>query len=397
MIKLRLPMAILLMVLLTTAKAQKDSSRPFTAEFKAGSKNIHINGENRNIILQSWKEDKIKIVAGPGIVDAENKDEAYINEVLEKMGVTVHELGTGININIKQSNYFNEYSVQSYSNSNVSVSGSGTVSTITVDSTEKRTTYNGVHVVKRPEKKVGTYSKFNWNDGSKKSVTIYLPESSKITLDEKYANLTCKGSYDKLDLDITNGNLDLESAKDLKLISKYGNAVIGDIRNGEIDFINGNLTLNTIGTLDLDSKYSSVEIGTVHTISFISTNDEYDLDEAGEVTGRKNYGNLRISKLSKSLDFSGTNSDVKVRSIAESVTSLKLDDKYASLRLPLQHLKDYSVDVTGQFNTVYPDKPTAELVSNDVSNLKDSYSFSTGSGKGTGVKIKCSNCTIDLK
>jgi hypothetical protein len=41
-----------------------------------------------------------------------------------------------------------------------------------------------------------------------------------------------------------------------------------------------------------------------------STNDEYEIEEAGEVRGRKNYGNLRITKLNNSLEVDGSNADV---------------------------------------------------------------------------------------
>ena len=190
-------------------------------------------------------------------------------------------------------------------------------------------------------------------------------------------------------MDITNSNLDLESAKDLKLTSKYGNSTIGEIKTGEIDFMNGNLIFNSVGEIDLDTKYSTVEIANAKKINFSSTNDEYEIDEVGEMAGRKNYGNLRISKLISLIEITGTNADMKIKNIASTVSSIKIDDKYASLRLPIKNLKDYNLDIKGTYNTVYP--------TDEASVSANSVKSTDGSGKGTVFQIKCTNCTIDLK
>ncbi|MFX8542990.1 hypothetical protein ABTM06_19990, partial [Acinetobacter baumannii] len=84
--------------------------------------------------------------------------------------------------------------------------------------------------------------------------------------------------------------------------------------------------------LDLDTKYSSVDIDVVKKLNFRSTNDEYELEEVATAEGSKNYGNLRITKLTGSLDLTGTNADLKIRNIEANVSSIKIDNKYADLR-----------------------------------------------------------------
>ena len=312
---------------------KQENEKQAGQEFKVNKKNIKIHSSSRNIEIQSWKEDKLKIIA-----DAVSGND-YSPEMLEK-AVSVHEMSNSININI-----------------------------------------NGLN---------------SGNSGSSK-ITIYAPKSSKIIIDNKYANLNFKNDFDNLDIDITNGNLDCENVGELKLSSKYGNANLGDIKNADIDFTNGNLSATSFHNAEIDTKYSNIEIGTANKINFISTNDEYEIDEAGEISGRKNYGNLRISKLNSSIDLEGTNADIKIKNIAAAVSSIKIDDKYANLRLPLRNLKDYSVDVKGAYNTVYPDKSTADLVNNSSSESGDSFNAKSGTGTGARIQIKCSNCTVDLK
>ncbi len=348
--------AMIVAIINTNSFAQKQGPNDRAiAEYKFSGKNIRISSTNRNITLEAWKEDKIKIVTTALKDDNENE------VLLEKMGITVHEMSSSFNINIKESSYGSSYNLSEQSNSVSSALGS---------------------VVPL---------------NSKKNIIIYLPQSAKISVDVKYANLFCKNNFNNVDIDITNANLDLEAAKELRLISKYGNSTIGDIVTGDIDFSNGNLTINSINETDLDTKYSNVEIGTAKNLNFISTNDEYEIDAVDKIVGRKNYGNLRISKLNTLIDITGTNADVKVKNITSTVNAIKFDNKYANLRLPIKNLKDYAISVTGMYNTVYPDDATADLVNNNANDTGNLVNIKNGKGNGTKVQIKCANCTIDFK
>ena len=323
---------------------------------------IKISSTNRNLHLVSWNEDKVKVVlAGYSKVDAAN-----IEEKLEKLGITIHQLGNMLNITIKEGDY-----------SNVSINNNG----INIESDEGTVNIDSVNGVKIEK------------SGSKKSITIFVPQHSKLGVNSKYGNLSFKNEFKQLNLDVTNGNVDAEKVGSLLLTSKYANFTCGDIDEAEVDFINGNLTLNNINKAELDTKYSNVEIASVKTISFSSTNDEYEMDEAGEVKGTKNYGNFRIGKLTGSIELQGTNADIKIRNVATTVNSVKFDDKYADIKMPLKTLKNYSVKFAGAYSTVYSNFDFSKEGGDE--NFK--FSANVGSGTGTKIEMKCINCTVDLK
>ncbi|MFX6023253.1 hypothetical protein ABTF26_19675, partial [Acinetobacter baumannii] len=87
-------------------------------------------------------------------------------------------------------------------------------------------------------------------------------------------------------IDITNGNLDAGSFNKLILRSKYSNISIDDAATAEVEFINGRFSAKNIDDADFDTKYSTVEIATVKKILFRSTNDEYEVEEVGDIRGR---------------------------------------------------------------------------------------------------------------
>lgn len=76
---------------------------------------------------------------------------------------------------------------------------------------------------------------------------------------------------------------------------------------------NGRLKAENIDKLDMDSKFSTIDIASVSDIILRSSNDDYEIENAGDVKGRKTFGNLRIDNLKTSIDIEGANADIKVK------------------------------------------------------------------------------------
>ncbi len=263
----------------------------------------------------------------------------------------------------------------------------------------------------------------------KKSVTIYVPKENNLDIDSKYAEIIIDGNLNKLNVDITNGGLDAGDVNKFFLRSKYSNINVGNLKNGEVELINGRFIAKDADDLDLDTKYATIEAGAVKKLKVRSTNDEYEIEEVGSIICRKNYGNLRITKLTYSMELDGTNADLKIRNIGEGLESIKINNKYADIRLPMRYVKNYTVTYQGAFSTVYASfekKPVAEkqeskptgkkdnqnnnlkapnmigavsyASSDDVDGNSDNhFTASVGDGKGAKLDLKCQNCTVDFK
>ena len=118
----------------------------------------------------------------------------------------------------------------------------------------------------------------------------------------------------------------------------------------------------------------------------------------------------------------GTNADIKVRNIAASVETIKFDDKYADIRLPLRNVKNYTINYMGAWSTVYGNfekgpytgkafktstsvketieekmKALNEAFGGDGISTDSKFSATVGNGKGAAIDMKCQNCTVDFK
>ena len=388
---------------------------------------IYIENFSRSIIVRTWDQQKVKVTT---TVYYEGDSKLTDDEWFDKTNLSLKTLGNSVKIKsggVTGSNFY------SFGNgSNAVTIGSG----------------NGVAVFNGSGQNIGTKS-----SNVKRILTITVPAGSKLDIESKYSDVTLPDNINDVKVDISNGNLEAGNLTKFILRSKYSNINVGDVKSAEVEFANGRFSAKTIDDLDIESKYSTIEMAAVKKMVIRSTNDEYELEEAGEVRGRKSYGNLRITKLDGSLEVEGTNADVKIRKVGPSLSLIKLDDKYADIRIPLRDTKSYSIDFAGNYSSVYgnfekkpvvtekdkKDKTTPSSSANTVvtdtvmagrlttagtvasnntnvfvpggftqartlylasrgeDNGPSRFTAIVGDGKGLKVDIKCQNCTVDFK
>lgn len=360
------------------------------------SPEIYLDNTSRNIQIKIWDQPKVKVVT---TVYFEGEGKLSDEEWFEKLNLSLKSMGTAVRIKS------GTISGGSYTINGNTFGWSGST---------------GVAVFNDKGENIGNKS------NTKRLVTIYVPATSKLDIDSKYADVQLMGNYGSATIDLTNGNLEAENFSKLYLRSKYSNVTIEDASIAEIEFMNGRFSAKEIGEADLDTKYATIDIASVKKAVFRSTNDEYEIEDANELRGRKNYGNFRITKLNGSLEMDGTNADIKIRNVGANLDLIKIDNKYADIRIPLKNIKNYSVKYSGAYSTVYGNfekEPFVEEQTKPLQKEKETdalakqlieinrsitryaqsgdaesrFSAKVGDGKGLKIDMNCQNCTVDFK
>jgi hypothetical protein len=358
------------------------------------SPEIYIDNSSRGIVIKTWFQNKVKVTT---TVYYEGEGKLTDEEWFEKLNVSLKMLGSSVKIKS------GTISGGSYTMNGSTYGWSSTPS-------------NGVAVFNGNGNNIGT------KNNIKRIVTIYIPAQSRLDIESKYADVQITGAITNATIDLTNSNLDAENFNKLNLRSKYSNVSVDNVALAEIEFINGRLSAKNIDDADIDTKYSTVEMATVKKMIFRSTNDEYEIEEVQELRGRKNYGNLRISKLNSSLEVDGTNADIKVRNVGSNLSMVKIDNKYADIRLPIKSIQNYTVNYSGPYSNVYgnfekqplKEEPKSSDKNDDLAreirsairsveratgseSIENRFTAINGSGKGLKIDMKCQNCTVDFK
>ncbi len=188
---------------------------------------------------------------------------------------------------------------------------------------------------------------------SNRILTIWVPMGSQLKIINKYGDVIIGMDVGDAELEVSNGNLEAENFRLLRLTGKFCNANLGNIKKAVIDFQNGSFTAGNIDDLDLESKGSTIDYEGGNYCYMRSQSDEISIETIGKLDARKTYGSLRIEEVNGDVDFEGQNANIRFRSISPDVKQISINNKYADLRLPVKKLTNYHVDFTGYYTTVF--------------------------------------------
>jgi hypothetical protein len=296
---------------------------------------IYIQNSTRNIDIKTWSESKVKVVSTVAV--EEDAKVGTGTEMFEKNGITLRSTSNRVELNAKPTTSHSGFgTTKGYSSINL-------LDGYTYYNTDIHALSPSATVIGRP---TGAALK-------KRTLTIYVPEGVKLDIDNRSSDIIIRNDYKEAKFNLTSSNLDAQNIDELSLIAKYSVVNIGDMVDAQVEFENGTLRAMNVKQLDIDSKSSTIEYETGDNVYMRSQRDNYSIENIKKIEGRKQYGELRINKLHTLLDLEGNNADVKIRNIMENVEKIKLNNKYADVRLPIRNLQNYSVAFEGTYSTVF--------------------------------------------
>lgn len=314
---------------------------------------IKIVNSTRNLDIRLWAESKVKIVT---TVSVEEKLAATITQeqLMEKGGLSFKSFGNRIDIQTRSS--FSAEVIYSSLNKAYKYNGQSLY-----------TTTNSQNLHPGPTSAFSADHDANyWNTtgGAAKSMTIFVPAGCRLDIDNKNTGVMINENIADARIKLSRSSLDARNFKKLYIMADYFTINISDVEEAELELENGSFTAGSIQSLDLDSKGSEIDYEGGRQLYIRSQNDRITLDEVGKVGGRKLYGDLRIGKLNTELDIEGTNADIKIRNITATVEKVKINDRYADLRIPVKNLTNFDVLFKGENSTVFT--PFEKVVTLDL-------------------------------
>jgi len=319
----------------------------------APSATIFVENSYRNITIKTASDNKVKLVT---TVYFDQESKLTDAEWFDKINIELK--GTANQIVVKSDNYSYASGSSVFAKNKTLFSSNAQTYARLASSTDRLNSISGLQFSGKSTNK-------------KQELTIYVPTGVRLDVESKYADVNVLNPVKDIKVKMNNASLMMQDADHASIVTQYGNINAGNIKSAEIEISNGRMSTKNIDKLDIDSKYSSIEFGSSNTVKIRSVNDQYEIDEVTDMVGRKDYGNLRITSLKNSIDLIGSNADLKIRSIEATASLIKLDNKYADLRLPVYNLKNYNVDFDGQYSSVYAPFETVEIPKETASTNTD--------------------------
>jgi hypothetical protein len=288
---------------------------------------------NRNLTIKTWNENKIKIETS---VQHMEKNELTDELWLDKIGIKMKLFGSTVKVKNKSNSFDNTTNTYTLGKILYSQAGEG--------------------VVNRNSGAVSVYHGNGEYLGAiqgNREITLYIPAQSNLEIDNKFATLKFENNIKDLVIDNANGNIEAADIERLVLRSKYGSFTAGSIADGDMEFNYGRINIKHLQNGSLKSSYTTAEIEKAGNVKLTSNSDEMDIEEATDLHGSKSYGSLRIFNLKNKLEVIGINADIRLRNIDPNADLVKINNRNAELRMPVRSLKNFSVEIKGNYNNLF--------------------------------------------
>jgi hypothetical protein len=347
---------------------------------------IYIVNSTRNIDIKTWGESKVKVISTVAVEEGAKVGTG--TEMFENAGITMRSTSNRVELNSRGSSSATRWTGATGYSSGVNVIHDGHAYYTEVDGLIPTTKVIGARPTMTASKK--------------RTLTIYVPEGVKLDINNRSSDIILRDNYKEARFDLTSSNLDAQNIDDLSLLAKYSVVNLGDLNDAQVEFEHGTLRAMNVKQLDIDSKSSTIEYEIGDNVYMRSQRDNFSIESIKKVEGRKQYGELRINKLFNVLDIEGNNADVKIRNIMDDVEKVKLNNKYADVRLPLRNLENYTVAFEGNYSTVFApfektvikdEKKEADVkkskAGDEIVEVQDleSRALSNAAGGGSGAKV----------
>lgn len=194
-----------------------------------------------------------------------------------------------------------------------------------------------------------TEMKDNFNNSNQNfgiDYTVSVPADKDLTVAQKYGtinmnNLTGKGAFEvkygeiraknllspSLSMDIAYSKAMIDATKDLNLIIRYSK-----------------LTLEKCENLKIDSRYSGLVMGDCKDVTLESKYDDFRFKTINSLTTNSMYTGYKVDQILSTLTVTSGYGNITVGAIPASFKSIKVDSKYATVKLGIAPGASYRLD-----------------------------------------------------
>jgi len=370
-------------------RQKSDSLRKqvYLEQIKTDSQRIKKYLQDRKIQLQKLYADtatvkngfrsrnlSMEITCRPG-------DTVFINNEYKKVVINVRpSQKVRLSTSILYKDSINEFGHEVFRNMGIEISRTGNAVTASIKGIKQP----GLKSINKP----GYDDKFMERNG-RRTLEIDVPGNAIVVLNCKYAEAKVENFITNFRARINNGNLHMENAGNIHIVSNYSTIKVDNIRNANLNLSSTTFTASNIVSMTVVSGTSKVKIDNCQSMNMASTGDDYQVEKAGSITGNKEFGKLEIETLSDQLLLTGSGADVRIKELSPEAPFIRIDNKYADLKLPVYNQANYALYYEGSYNDVNKiSAATQKLNSLGSITARLSVAKDTLAGIDSGAKVK---------
>lgn len=333
-----------------SVKLDSVKRKVFLKQVKSDSLRIKKYLLERKLLLQKMYTDTITLKNGyrskklTTEISCFEGDTVYINNNYKKVIIkTVPSQRVRLSSVIVYKEALNERDQQLFKKMGIEISRDKHSVTATINSTRLPLT----------GKKIGACDEIaNSETNLKRPLLIEVPGNAILVILSKYADANIENYVHTVNAQMMYGNLTMNNAGTVSI--KGSNAVIkaGNMDEATLNLTASRFSASNIAGMSVISSTSVLKLNSCSKMKINSTGDAFTIDNAGSITGNQNFGKLNIENLKEGLVLSGTGAAIEIVNFSLGTPLIKIDGKFADVKLPLSRQENFAVYYEGSYNDV---------------------------------------------
>lgn len=231
--------------------------------------------------------------------------------------------------------------------------------------------------------------------------TVYLPEYSKLSLNNKYGNIEIDESKAELEIILSNGDLFCNILHEyISLELQFGSGKINQMKDGDLYFrYVTNFEIENVNSIKIDSKSSTIALGEVKVLKIKSKRDHLSIEEIDDFYANVFFANILIENVNNNVNSESQHSELEINHIDKDIQSFSINSLYDIIELALKKYSNFNFDICETKSKLeYSDKKFDLLQTKDSINPDMSfYKCYSPKKNNKQIKIVMTNSQLFLK
>lgn len=216
---------------------------------------------------------------------------------------------------------------------------------------------------------------FNAKTTSTINYVVYLPNSSNLSIQNKYGNIFIGDYKGELNIELSNGDLKAHNIiGKSKLKVNFGDLFIHRIENAFLETTYAEAEISQIVYLESNTSTSRFYIEELDELSIISSHDKYYIGQINKISGKGRFSLIRIKNLEQEINLKMEFGALHLRGLSSELLNFQLSGYKTDIHLALNYEDAYQVEFrykeTPQFQFPVGDYEKKESVVDEDTNLK---------------------------
>jgi hypothetical protein len=175
---------------------------------------------------------------------------------------------------------------------------------------------------------------------------IYCPESTNLTLINKFGDIYIDDLRGKINISLSNGDIKVNSISgEAQIELNFGSGIFNHLTDANIASSYGDINIKQAEKVQTVTKSSTLHIDDVDFLKIDSKRDKFFIGDVHTLRGSTNFSQIWIEKIKCELDVNLKFGDLTVDRIPVDFCKINLVSDYADLNLYLQPETKYQADI----------------------------------------------------